>query len=241
MGNEKKASGVHRARVNARGFEQQEGIHFDKDSIASPVVNDMTIRIVLTIMLLASWFAYMIDHVGAFLHGSFEPGEQLYIKVPKGMEKHYPEGTVLLLLRTLYGLKQSAAQYWKETVQCFEDMGYKRSKADPCLYFKWTVMGLMLWMSWVDDLLSVGKKETVLQEKEEMKKRFDCDDVGEANEYVGCKVERIDGKIRLTQPVLLQSFKDEFELPIEKYTTPAAPGSVLMAGNEEDHIDIKQQ
>ena len=185
----KKASGVHRARVNARGFEQVDGIHFDKDSIASPVVNDMTIRIVLTIMLMANWFAYMIDHVGAFLHRAFEPGETLYIKVPKGMERFYPEGTVLELLRTLYGLKQSAAQYWKETIQCFEDMGYSCSKADPCLYFKWTVVGLMIWMSWVDDLLSVGKKGKVLEEKEEMKKRFDCDDVGEANEYVGCKVD----------------------------------------------------
>jgi hypothetical protein len=35
------------------------------------------------------------------------------------------------------------------------------------------------------------------------------------DEYVGCKVERdyVEGSIKLTQPVMLQSFADEFDLP----------------------------
>ena len=41
--------------------------------------------------------------------------------------------------------------------------------------------------------------------------------------------------------MLLQSFQDEFELPNDKFTTPVAPGSVLTAGNEEDHIDVHRQ
>ena len=39
-------------------------------------------------------------------------------------------------------------------------MKYKRSKADPCLYYKWdTEHGLMIWVSWVDDCLTCRDKE----------------------------------------------------------------------------------
>ena len=32
-----------RARINARGYEQVDGIHFDGSSIAAPVTNEVTV------------------------------------------------------------------------------------------------------------------------------------------------------------------------------------------------------
>ena len=49
----KKASGAYRARVNARGYEQEEGIHYNEANIAAPVTNDTTIRIALVLAILA--------------------------------------------------------------------------------------------------------------------------------------------------------------------------------------------
>jgi Reverse transcriptase (RNA-dependent DNA polymerase) len=50
----KKASGrVNRARLNARGYEQIDGEHFDKDTKVSPVVGLMTIMIILILMIMA--------------------------------------------------------------------------------------------------------------------------------------------------------------------------------------------
>ena len=83
----------------------------------------------------------MVDHVGAFLHSQFNPGEEVYIQVPEGMKHHYPANKVLLLTKTLYGLKQSAIQYWKETRKCFADMGYKRS---------WRIHVFLLSGQWLD-------------------------------------------------------------------------------------------
>jgi hypothetical protein len=37
----KKASGMFRARINAQGFEQREGLHYDGSSISAPVSNEM--------------------------------------------------------------------------------------------------------------------------------------------------------------------------------------------------------
>ena len=70
----KKSNGTLRARMNARGFKQVEGEMYQSNSIAAPVTNDVKIRVVLTMMLLAYWQGQIVDINGAFLHGHFENG-----------------------------------------------------------------------------------------------------------------------------------------------------------------------
>jgi hypothetical protein len=84
-------------------------------------------------------------------------------------------------------------------------MKYVRSRADPCLHFKWTVLGLIIWISWVDDFLVCGNVKDVLEAKEMMSQIFDCEDVGIMNKYVGCKITRDleEPSLRMPQPVLL--------------------------------------
>ncbi len=48
----KKSNGVLRSRLNARGFKQVEGQHYDGTSIHAPVTNATTIYIVLILMLM---------------------------------------------------------------------------------------------------------------------------------------------------------------------------------------------
>ena len=229
-----KSNGTRRARIAVRGFEQKEGVQYYEDDKAAPVVNDMTICIVLILMILAGWASHLLDVKGAFLNGRFENGERVIMEVPQGFQKFYPGNVVLLLVRTLYGLKQAAIQYWREMNKAFKYLGYKRSKADPCMQFKWINGKLIIWLLWVDDCLIAGPKEQVLKAKENMKQLFDCDDVGEMTEYVGCKVERDKQSIRLTQPVMLQCFEDEFELEEHKRAprTPAEAGDVLSKGED---------
>ncbi len=239
----KKASGIFRARLNARGYEQVPGKHYDPNSIAAPVTSDVTIRIVLTLLLLARWYAELIDVKGAFLHGEFEEGETLYMEIPEGFEQYYPEDYVWMLLRTIYGLKQAAVAFWRQLILAFASMNYHRSKADPCLYFDWTKEGLIVWISWVDDCLVAGAKKGVLFAKGQMTERFDCEELGEVDEYVGCKVDRNheENSIKMTQPVMLQSFNDEFDLPDGPApNTPATPGSALVKTDPEDCIPADQ-
>jgi hypothetical protein len=88
----------------------------------------------------------------------------------------------------------------------------------------------------VDDCLICSEKTSVIHAKEEMKKQFDCDEVVELAEYVGCKIDhnKEEGWIKLTQPILMQSYVDEFDLPKgELPRTPATPGSVLKKGRSK--------
>jgi hypothetical protein len=107
----KKSYGTLRGRMNARGFKQDEGQHYNGTTISSPVTNSATIRVVLTFMIMADMFAHVVDAKKAFLHGEFEDGEVIYMKVLQGFEKHFPEGSVLLLKKCLYGLKQAAKAF----------------------------------------------------------------------------------------------------------------------------------
>jgi Reverse transcriptase (RNA-dependent DNA polymerase) len=111
----------------------------------------------------------------------------MHMHIPRGMEKYYPVGWFLLLLKTIYGLCQSAYAFWHMLLAVFRSMGFKRSKADPCLYYAWTKFGLCMWISWVDDCLVVGTKEAVAIAKKQLMAKFECDEVGNMNEYVGCK------------------------------------------------------
>ena len=49
-----------------------------------------------------------------------------------------------------------------------KDQIYKRSKADPCLYYIWRNGRLALMLSWVDDILAVGHLEDVKQIKKKI-------------------------------------------------------------------------
>jgi hypothetical protein len=113
---------MFRARVNARGFKQINGEPYEEDNKAAPVVNDVTIRIALCIMVMAAWTAHIMDVHGAFLKGKLNAGEVIFMTVPQGFEKYYPEDAILLMLRTIYGLKQAAIALWRETLKAFNYM-----------------------------------------------------------------------------------------------------------------------
>lgn len=241
----KKANGTFRARCNARGYEEIDGVHFDGSSIAAPVTNELSVRILIVMMLMSNWTGHVLDVKGAFLRGEFEPGlPPMYMKVPEGFEKFYPKDCVLRLLRTIYGLKEAAMAFWKEMLKAFGHMGYERSNADSCLYFKWTAAGFLIaWLSWVDDCVCFGRANDVKASTDEMKNLFECDDVGEFDEYVGCRVDRDGNELKMTQPVLIRSFEDEFDLGnVKSAETPGAPGSVLTPViDDEDAVDKSLQ
>ena len=72
---------------------------------------------------------------GEFLHGEFDKRtEPVYMAVPEGFGNHYDNQVVLLLLKTIYVLKNAAKAFWKEPLKAFGAMKYKRSDSDPCMY-----------------------------------------------------------------------------------------------------------
>jgi hypothetical protein len=75
----KKANGRYKARITARGYEQRDGEHFDSSDKASPVVNDITIRIIFTLIVMAGFWTEIVDVRGAFLTAEFEVSRNVFL------------------------------------------------------------------------------------------------------------------------------------------------------------------
>ena len=67
LANEHIYNGVYREKLNARGFEQMEGFHYNEANIVSSVTNNMSIRIIMVLAIMASWLARILNFRGAFL------------------------------------------------------------------------------------------------------------------------------------------------------------------------------
>jgi hypothetical protein len=94
-------------------------------------------------------------------------------------------------------------------------------------------------VSWIDDSLVIGNAEGLKHAKNQLMETFDCDEVGNINEYVGSKIDRSDDEngpyLKITHSDLLQSYHDDFKLPARRVpTTPAEPGCVLVKVQESN-------
>jgi hypothetical protein len=214
--NKLRADGLTRCRLAIRGFQQIDGVHSDASDKAAPVVCDVTIRVMLILAIMANRLAWIVDVEGAFLQGRFQNVEQIFMKIPDGFQKFYLSYVMLKLLRTLYGLAQSAIQFWRECRMAMDAMNMAKNAVDPCLFYQWADGQLIVILLWVDDFLILGPDELVPGVKEELLCPFNCKDVCKMNEYVGCRVERDReaGWMRLTQPVKIQKFVDEYSIDI---------------------------
>jgi Reverse transcriptase (RNA-dependent DNA polymerase) len=96
----KKSNGVFHARLNLCGFRQVDCMHYDLHDGSSPVASIITIHIMLALIGILGWYAsHLVDVNGAFLLGDWESNCEIYMEVPEGWERHYPEGTMLKLLK----------------------------------------------------------------------------------------------------------------------------------------------
>ena len=64
------------------------GKSFVYHDILSPVVHDITVHIVLTMLFMPGWAAHIVDVNGAFLLDEFKENEHIYMKkYQRGFEK----------------------------------------------------------------------------------------------------------------------------------------------------------
>jgi hypothetical protein len=60
--------------------------------------------------------------------------EEIYMNIPESMS--YDSKHCLLLTKTIYGLVQSAREFYKKLMSILKLIGFKANKYDPCLLSK---------------------------------------------------------------------------------------------------------
>jgi hypothetical protein len=117
-----------KARWVAKGFSQVEGV--DYNELYAGVAHKDSIRVFLSLINHLDLECHQVDIKAAFLNGDLE--ETIYLEPPQGSD--IAAGKVLLLRKSLYGLKQSPKCFNKALDEWLRSKGLLPTCTDPCIY-----------------------------------------------------------------------------------------------------------
>jgi histone deacetylase 1/2 len=120
----------YKARLVDKGFKQRYGI--DYEDTFSPVVKEVTIRLVVSIAVSKGWSLRQLDVQNAFLHGVLE---EVYMHQPLGYVNKSCPNYVCKLDKAIYGLKQAPRAWYARLCGKLEALGFIPSKADTSLFY----------------------------------------------------------------------------------------------------------
>lgn len=182
----------HKSRLVARGFQQEEGIDFE-ETFAS-VVKPASTRILLALAAILSWPIHQGDVKTVFLNSNLD--KPVYMRPPKDIK--LPRGFCLMVIRALYGLKQSPRAWYQKLRDTLISWSWRVSAYDPCVFINDST-GLILEVH-VDDINVMGKHlQAILEFKTQISQTFPMTDEGECSWYLGMHVEQQPGEIRIHQ------------------------------------------
>eukprot|EP00253_Pinus_taeda_P014963 PITA_14963 len=131
-----------------------------------------------------------MDVKTTFLYEDLE--EEIYMKQPEGFAVKGKKELVCKLKKSLYGFKQSPRMWYQKFDTFIRGLGFTRSKADHCVYFKLIADRVIYLVLYVDDMLLVGNDKEIIQDlKTQLSSKFDMKDLGAANYILGMKLKEI--------------------------------------------------
>ncbi len=210
-----------KARLVARGFTQQFGIDYE-DTFA-PVIRFESLRVLFALAAREKMLIHIMDAQNAYLNSDLD--KEIYMEVPEGVEASSNE--VCLLLKSIYGLKQSANLWNKKITSTLQSIGFEPTTAEPSIFIdKRGVIAAL----YVDDLLILAKTEyDVERVKNLVKKAHTMKDMGEVSKVLGIHVTRPSGGgLQIDQSHYIHQILMEFGMDNAKPTsTPMSPSIKL--------------
>eukprot|EP00253_Pinus_taeda_P010888 PITA_10888 len=130
-----------------------------------------------------------MDVKKTFLQEDLE--EEIYMKQPEGFAVKGKKELVCKLKKSLYGLKQSPRMWYEKFDTFIWGLGFTRSKADHCVYFKLIGDRIIYLIFYVDDMMLVENDKEIIQDlKTQLSSKFNMKDLGAANIILGMEIKR---------------------------------------------------
>jgi Reverse transcriptase (RNA-dependent DNA polymerase) len=206
----------------ACGYSQIPGIDFNKSF--APVINDVSFCIILIAKIMWGLQASIIDVETAFLHGKLN--EEIYMNAPDGMD--VKGNKCLQLKKTIYGLVQSAREFYKRLICELKDLGFTENKSDPCLLSKGNQTNIMIIGIYVDDCLVLGKEQDINKLIVDLElKGFSLKVETNLKDYLSCRVIEDNNKreILILQPHLINKLTEKFGDEVSDKKIYGTPGT----------------
>ena len=198
---------VFKARLVAQSFSQIHG--FDYFETFSPTLRIESFRLLLAIATYLDLEIHQWDIVSAYINADLT--EDIYMKVPKALG--LPPGTILKVLKSLYGLKQSGREWYHHAATKLTQLGFQRLECD------WTIFqnakrGILIGL-YVDDMIIVAKDiKDINTLRIELSDIYKVKDLKEINLCLGQRVtrDRKLGTLWIDQERYIQECLDYFKL-----------------------------
>lgn len=186
-----KGGPVQKARLVAQGFSQVPGV--DYSATFAPVIKTASVRLIAALACRNNWELDTFDARRAFLWGILK--EEIYMRQPKGFEDGDWALMVWLMLRTIYGLKQSAMEWYEQVRAVMLELGFTRCAVDHAVFIydkEGTTGRIYCIVGWhVDDGMGTSNSKPFLTHvKSRIAQRFGIKDLGPIQRFLGIQFER---------------------------------------------------
>jgi len=228
----------HKARLCAHGGMQTWGENYWETY--SPVVNMMTVKLLLVIARVHGLHSKSIDFVLAFPQADLDT--DIWMELPAGTE---PEGVpggerdyVVKLNKSLYGLKQASFNWFEKLKKALIDRNFTPSVTDPCLYLR---KGMAV-LTYVDDCIIVGTSKSEINDFVKSlangSENFKLTDEGSIDKFLGIEItDRPDGSFEMSQPFLISRIVEELGIGLvgeEMQSRDRTPASSIILDKDLD-------
>jgi len=154
-----------------------------------------------------------MDVKTSFLHRDLEV--EIYMKQPDGFVVKDKKELVCKLKKSMYGIKQSPRMWYQKFDTFIRGLGFTRSKADHCAYFKLIGDRVIYLVLYVDDMLFVRNDKEIIQDfKAQLSSKFNMKYIGATNYILGMEIKRdwAKRKIWLKQRKYVETILQRFNM-----------------------------
>jgi hypothetical protein len=189
-----------KARLAADGGDQDSSMYPDK---ASPTMAIHSVFAVLGLMASKKWLTVAkVDVNGAFLQMPME-GESVYMRVDRKITAYvinlYPalkefveaDGCLYtVMLKAMYGCIQASPLWYQLLKKLLEELGYKMSETDKCVFRKVAGDRIYILLVYVDDILALVDQDEAKKLRKFFDKRFGKVqfELGKKHSYLGMQI-----------------------------------------------------
>ena len=210
-----KVDGRHTARLVALGNKAERSA---EASYSAPVAALASLRMLAAKAIHCDYKIHQMDVSNAFLHGELDPGEDIYVRLPEGLQ----DNRLVRLKRALYGLREAPLLWYRRLRDYLVEIGFSISTVDPCLFTLNKNGEEILICVYVDDLFIASSSDSLTDYvKGKLCTEFPMKDLGTVNTFLGISFTKVSGGLLLHQRDYASKLVDKFQAQVPReFATP---------------------